>query len=112
MAQFKDTICFESMDKDSRDRFIGTVTDVYRKKSQNGNDYLKLTLSDEVGSMQAIIGDWGNRQKLTSYLNKGNPLPEKGNIVSILGSKGDDILFMDDINILDKKIYMKLSELK
>jgi DNA-directed DNA polymerase III PolC len=111
-AQFKDTICFEAMDKDSRDRFIGTITDVYKKKSQNGNSYLKLTLSDEVGSMQAIIGDWGNRQKLTNYLNKGNAMPEKGNIASILGTKGDDILFMDDINILDKKIYMKLSELK
>ena len=112
IAKFKDTICFESMEKDSRDRFIGTITDVFKKKSQNGNSYLKLTLSDEVGSMQAIIGDWGNRQKLTNYLNKGNAMPEKGNIVSVLGSKGDDILFMDDINILDKKIYMKLSELK
>ncbi len=112
IAKFKDTICFESMEKDSRDRFIGTITDVFKKKSQNGNSYLKLTLSDEVGSMQAIIGDWGNRQKLTNYLNKGNAMPEKGNIVSVLGAKGDDILFMDDINILDKKIYMKLSELK
>lgn len=111
-SKFKDTVCFESMEKDSRDRFIGTITEVFKKKSQNGNSYLKLTLSDEVGSMQAIIGDWGNRKKLTNYLNKGNVMPEKGNIASILGSKGDDILFMDDINILDKKIYMKLSELK
>ena len=49
---------------------------------------------------------------LSKYLEKGNPIPEKGNILSIIGRKGDDILFIDDMNILDHKIYMKLSELK
>ena len=42
----------------------------------------------------------------------GDIIPEKGNIISVFGTKGDDILFMDDMNILDHKIYMKLSELK
>lgn len=112
VAQFKDTLCFNSMDKDSRDRFIGTVVDVFKKRSQNGNSYVKITLSDEVGSMQAMIGDFGNRRKLSKYLDKGNNIPEKGNIISVLGTKGEDILFMDDMNILDHKIYMKLSELK
>lgn len=111
-SQFKDTLCFNSMDKDSRDRFIGTVVDVYKKKSRNGNSYVKITLSDEVGSMQTMIGDFGNRRKLSKYLDRGNIIPEKGNIVSVFGTKGDDILFMDDMNILDHKIYMKLSELK
>lgn len=112
IAEFKDTITFNSMDKDSRDRFIGTVVDVFKKKSQNGNSYVKITLSDEVGSMQTMMGDFGNRRKLSKYLSKGRSLPEKGNIISVLGTKGDDILFMDDMNILDHKIYMKLSELK
>jgi len=112
IAQFKDTITFNSMEKDSRDRFIGTVVDVFKKRSQNGNSYVKITLSDEVGSMQTMIGDFGNRRKLSKYLDKGNSIPEKGNIVSVMGTKGDDILFMDDMNILDHKIYMKLSELK
>ena len=112
ISKFKDSLYFNSMDKDSRERFIGTVVDVYKKKSQNGNSYVKLTISDELGSIQGIIGDWGQRRKLTNYISKGNSIPEKGSIVSIFGAKGDDILFLDDINILDKKIYMKLSELK
>jgi DNA polymerase III subunit alpha len=112
IAPFKDTQHFEEMSRDSKDRFIGTVIDVYKKKSLNGNSYVKLAITDEVGTMMAIIGDWGNRRKLTSYLGKGNKVPEKGNIISVIGTKGDDILFMDDMNILDQKIFMKLSELK
>jgi len=112
VASFKDSICFHALEKDSRERFIGTVTDVLKRKSQNGNSYVKVSLADEVGSMQGIMGDFGNRLKLSKYLEKGNPIPEKGNILSIIGRKGDDILFIDDMNILDHKIYMKLSELK
>lgn len=112
VASFKDSICFHALEKDSRERFIGTVTDVLKRKSQNGNSYVKVSLADEVGSMQGIMGDFGNRLKLSKYLEKGNTIPEKGNILSIIGRKGDDILFIDDMNILDHKIYMKLSELK
>lgn len=107
---YRDTIYFNSLEKDSSDRFIGTVTDIIKRKSRNGNSYVKMAISDEVGTMQAMIGDFGNRKNLSKYTDKGGKIPEKGNIISILGRKGEDILFASDLNILDQKIYMKLSE--
>ena len=38
--------------------------------------------------------------------------PSKNNIVILYGSKGDDILFLDNLKIMDEKIYMKLSEVR
>ncbi len=108
---FRDTLHFYSLDKDSSDRFIGTVTDIIKRKSRNGNSYVKMSISDEVGTMDAMIGDFGNRRNLSKYTDKGGKIPEKGNIISIIGRKGEDILFASDINILDQKIYMKLSEI-
>ena len=70
-----------------------------------------MSISDEVGTMDAMIGDFGNRRSLSKYTDKGGKIPEKGNIISIIGRKGEDILFASDLNILDQKIYMKLSEI-
>jgi len=108
---FRDTLYFNSLEKDSSDRFIGTVTDIIKRKSRNGNSYVKMSISDEVGTMDAMIGDFGNRRSLSKYTDKGGKIPEKGNIISIIGRKGEDILFASDLNILDQKIYMKLSEI-
>ena len=30
----------------------------------------------------------------------------------VRGRKGDEVLFLDDVEILDQKIYMKLGDLK
>ncbi|NDG52715.1 MAG: DNA polymerase III subunit alpha [Flavobacteriia bacterium] len=109
--KFRDTIYFNSLEKDGSDRFIGTVTDIIKRKSRNGNSYIKMSISDEVGTMDAMMGDFGNRLNLSKYTDKGGKIPEKGNIVTVLGRKGEDILFASDINILDQKIYMKLSEI-
>jgi hypothetical protein len=49
---------------------------------------------------------------LTSYLNAGNKLPKKDDVVIITGSKGDDIIFANTVNTLKDKIYMKLSQVK
>jgi hypothetical protein len=56
--------------------------------------------------------DGNQKERLTEYLNSGKKLPTKDDIVVINGSKGDDIIFIDKINILEDRIYMKLSELK
>ena len=54
----------------------------------------------------------GRSKNLQKYLDKGNKVPEKNNIVIIYGSKGDDVLFIDDLSIVDERIYMKLSDLR
>lgn len=111
---YKDSQFFwEEMDNNEGDVFIGTVTEVFKKKSQkSGAPYIKVTLADEVGTIQGMMGDWGKQMALSKYLDKGGVMPEKGSIVTISGRKSDDIIFMDNMSILDQKIYMKLADLK
>jgi hypothetical protein len=55
-----------------------------------------------------------NRRSATleNYLNEGGKKPKEGQIVFVYGSKGEDIIFGEKINILDEKIYTRLSEIK
>ena len=61
--------------------------------------------------MDIMMGDFGNRKALSKYTESGGIIPQKGNIITTTGRKGDDILFANNINILDHKIYMKLSDI-
>ena len=56
-------------------------------------------------------GSWRRINTLSDYYASGNTTPKKDNIVVVYGTKGDDIIFAEKFNILDKKIFMKLSEL-
>ena len=111
---YKDSQFFwEEMNNDEADVFIGTVTEVFKKKTQkDGTSYVKVTIVDEVGSVQGMMGDWGKKMALSKYLDKGGVIPEKGSIITIAGRKSDDILFLDNMSVLDQKIYMKLSDVK
>ena len=46
------------------------------------------------------------------FLQKGKSLPEKDSIAIIWGRKSNTTVFVHDINVLDNKIYMKLSDIK
>ena len=48
----------------------------------------------------------------TDYLEGGGTLPSKDSIVVIVGRKADDILFVDNMSVVDEKICMKLADLK
>ena len=50
--------------------------------------------------------------KYEQYLGRGNSLPEKGSIVILTGTKSDSTIFVNDMKLLDNKVYMKLSDLK
>ena len=73
-------------------------------------------LSDELGRVPCLLMDTSRRNvtstPLTTFLNKNKVAPEKGNILMVRGRKGDEVLFVDDVEILDQKIYMKLGDLK
>jgi hypothetical protein len=70
-----------------------------------------MSLHDEIGSAQAMIGDF-RTPNLTKYKDSGGVTPKKDNIVIIVGEKSDDIIFVDRMSIMDDRIYMKLSDLK
>ena len=100
-------------------KLIGTISDTFKRTSRNGNEYIKLTIEDEKGSIDCLLlnsrrmvrGRWQNNNRLDKYLEENKELPSKGNIALMRCSKGDDVLFVEELNILDRKIYMKLSDL-
>jgi len=93
-------------------KFVGSLTDIMKRKSRNGNDYAKLTMQDESGVLEGLFLDGEREARLTNFLDSGEKLPKKGDVVIVFGTKGDDIVFLDKIVPLKDKIYMKLSELK
>jgi DNA polymerase-3 subunit alpha len=89
--------------------FVGRVEDVWKGKSRNGNKYVKIEVSDETGTIQALIFN----DSIDKCESMNNGLPEKRNIVIVKGRKTDgDAVFANLIGIQDQKVYTKLSELK
>jgi DNA polymerase-3 subunit alpha len=111
-SRYVDCLTFNALDINENVRMVGVVKDCYRKKSQNGNKYARIELSDESGKIKAMLLDSNSKMRLTEYLENGNKLPKEESIVIITGKKGDGVLFIDKMSILDEKIYMKLSEIK
>jgi hypothetical protein len=54
----------------------------------------------------------GRDLKMNNYFDNGGVIPKKDSVVVLTGRKANDTMFLDNIFILDEKIYMKLSELK
>tara|TARA_Y100000593_G_scaffold9222_1_gene16716 strand:+ start:1336 stop:3885 length:2550 start_codon:yes stop_codon:yes gene_type:complete len=89
--------------------FVGRVEDVWKGKSRNGNKYVKIEVSDETGTIQALIFN----DSIDKCESMNNGLPEKKNIVIVKGRKTDgDAVFANLIGVQDQKVYTKLSELK
>lgn len=111
-GNIKDSLHYESMENGERAKFIGVAEDSFRKVSANGNQYIKILLSDEVGSFPVMMVDSVRKRTCTLYLEEGNKAPDKDNIVVVVGRKAQDILFVDSMSIVDEKICMKLGDLK
>jgi len=109
--RFYNTYEHSTFQKGERVKMVCVVEDVLSGVSRNGNKYIKLSLHDEIGSVQAMIGDF-RTPNLTKYKDSGGVTPKKDNIIVIVGEKSDDIIFVDRMSIMDDKIYMKLSDLK
>ncbi|MDA1237334.1 MAG: DNA polymerase III subunit alpha [Proteobacteria bacterium] len=111
-GELYDSLRYYSMPQGDRGKFIGVVEESFRSTSRNGNKYLKLLISDEYGKYGAMMCDNRRGSKFSEYINAGNKPPEKNDIISLTGSKGDDILFIDNISKLNEKIFMKLSDVE
>ena len=112
---------FRDLEVDHHGRFIGVVADFFKGVSRNGNEYLKFMVRDEVGEYPVMLmdrrardqyGSWRKVNTLTDFNNKNPDGPKKDSIIVCYGSKGDSILFCNRFEVIDEKIYMKLSDLK
>ena len=109
--RFTNSLQFSSIDNNEFVKVVGWVSESEKRTSKNGNKYLRVNLQDEVGSLNAMLMD-GRDNKMTIYYDNGGVTPKKDSIVVLTGRKSNDTIFLDNIFILDEKIYMKLSELK
>lgn len=110
--RYNNSIYYNSLDSRTNAKFIGQVEDCNVSKSKNGNHYLKFTVSDDYGFMTGLMVDNKRSASCSDYIDSGKQIPEKGNIITFWGSKGDDVIFVQGLKILDDKIYMKLSDVK
>lgn len=111
-AQLKDSSFFNSSQPRTRASFIGVSGDVHEGKSRGGNNYVKFSLQDDVGSFDILFMDNKKQKRLSEYISAGKELPSKNSILVVNGSKGEDVLFADSVSIVDQKIYMRLQEVK
>jgi len=109
--RFTSTLEFNSSENNSNIRVVGWISESEKRTSRNNNKYLKVSLQDELGSLNAMLMD-GRDLKMTNYFDNGGVIPKKDSVVVLTGRKANDTMFLDNIFILDEKIYMKLSELK
>ena len=111
-ASFKTSEEVRNSPERGRIKFVGEVTDIIKRTSRNGNKYARIEMQDELGPVCGLFLDSSREERLTDYLESGKTLPKKGNISIIIGNVGEDVVFVDQIDTIEEKIYMKLSELK
>jgi DNA polymerase-3 subunit alpha len=111
-ASFKTSEEVRNSPERGRIKFVGEVTDIIKRTSRNGNKYARIEMQDELGSVCGLFLDSSREERLTNYLESGKNLPKKGSISIIIGNVGEDVVFVDEIETIKEKIYMKLSELK
>jgi DNA polymerase-3 subunit alpha len=111
-ASIKNSLHYHSMEDNEKAKFVGVVEDSFRKTSANGNQYIKVLLSDEFGNMPTMMVDSRRGRTCTEYIAKGHKIPDKDNILIVVGRKAKDILFVDSMSVVDEKIHMKLADLK
>lgn len=106
-----DIIEVKRAENDNLINICGTITDVASGISANGNSYMRVQISDETDNITCLLMNNRRANKLDEFL-ASNQMPEKNNIVVCSGRKLNDAIFIDTLSVLDKLIYIKLSELK
>ena len=97
-----------SMNDNSLVKIVCTVKSCVKRTSRNDKKYYFIVAEDETGEFKSMFME----REYAPFLQKGKSLPEKDSIAIIWGRKSDTTVFVHDINVLDNKIYMKLSDLK
>jgi DNA polymerase III alpha subunit len=102
----------KSIEQNDRVKYVGVVTDCVSRTSRAGNKYMRVEIQDDYGKVNFMMTNNRRSATLDNYLNEGGKKPKEGQIVFIYGTKGEDIIFGEKLNILDEKIYTRLSEIK
>lgn len=117
-ARLIDSIEFQQLPNNAKVKVVGWVgEEISEGKSRKTNSkYWRFSINDDNGNITCLMMDVKTRaytrESLTKYLNEGGKKPSKGNIISIVGSKSNDVIFVNSLAIVEEKIYTRFSELK
>ncbi len=92
---------------------VGIIQESEKRTSAKGNKYIKMMITDETGSINAMIFD--GKSGLIDQIIESNSgkLPSENDIVIINGAlKGNDAIYVNELGIQSNKIYCKLKDLK
>ena len=99
--------CISECSTNSNVEGVAQISEIKQGISKKGNKYIKMIVSDEDASYDAMIV----ARKMEDYC-RSNPIPEKGNIIFVTGQKGDEIVWINRMKIQDNKVFLKLRDLK
>jgi len=102
---------YASMQQNSFCKAIGLVEECIVQTSRAGNKYMRISISDEHGVFNCMLCNRRNQKSLDNFLHS-NEMPKENNIVVAYGQKGEDIMFIQDLKILNQSVYMKLADVK
>ena len=100
---------FDAVD-DSPVKYIGVVKEIQVRTSRNGAKYQQIVVADETGTVRAMFFEFKYQP---NFIEKGKTFPVKDDIIIVSGQKKDGgIVWMDNLNIINNYIFMKLSDVK
>ena len=95
---------------DSPVKYIGVVKEIQTRTSRNGAKYQQISVADETAVTKGMFFEFKYKP---NYIDKGFSFPEKDDIIIVSGQKKDGgIVWIDNLNIINNYIYMKLSDVK
>lgn len=99
---------------DARVVFVAMISDKVKETvSKKKNKYAKFQLSDETGTIGAMLFGTANNDRLGQVKFKhGGELPSEEAIVLVSGQKKGDTVFIDDLVDQQVKIYSKFGEME
>ena len=80
----------------------------YKGVSRNNSRYSRMLVGDEGASIKVMIFN----DKIDEAIRPKEASLQENQIVMVKGTKFEDVIFADSIDIEDYKVYTKLSELK
>ncbi len=86
---------------------VASVIEVKKGKSKAGNDYMRLTLGDESGTLTGIMVG----EKFTRFA-ANDKVPKEDEIVHIQGTKNDDGMWINKCEVQNYRIYFRVNDLK
>lgn len=92
-------------------RMVGQVDNFDIRLDSNGVRYMIMEVSDDSEKERCLFGDWRN-EALSRFLEEATI--SKGDIVIMRGgyARGRTALFVNNLNLLDSKVYLKIKDLK